>query len=81
MVVRIDKERSEMWTSDRRLYLDKDGNVVEEGGAKTALLVGAGGTLPMERARELGLVATEEKAAAPKANKARTAAPENKSGE
>lgn len=47
-----------VWTADRRLYLAADGvTVVEEGDSRRAsLLVPVGGTLPMERARELGLI-------------------------
>lgn len=45
------------WTSDRRLYLDAAGRVVEAGDpARAILLVIAGGTLPLARARALGLV-------------------------
>jgi hypothetical protein len=66
-----------MWTSDRRLYRDAEGNVVEATDpSKQSLLVGKGGTLPLDQARELGLVdepeaETEEKAKAPKSNKAK----------
>lgn len=47
-----------VWTADRRLYLAADGvTVVEEGDPrKASLLVPVGGTLPMERARALGLI-------------------------
>lgn len=45
------------FTADRRLYLDADGRVVEhDDPSKARLLVPAGGTLPMKRARELGLL-------------------------
>lgn len=45
------------FTASRRLYLDADGNVVEHDSPhKSSLLVAEGGTLPMKRARELGLV-------------------------
>lgn len=66
------------YVADRRLYLDKDGKVVEDDDpAKVSLLVGAGGTLPEEQARALGLL--DEKAKSePSENKARKAAPENK---
>ena len=73
------------YIADRRLYLDKNGKVVEANDpTRAVLLVGAGGTLPEARARELGLVAVpapveDEKAKAdPPATKARKAAPENK---
>lgn len=64
--------------ADRRLYLDKNGKVVEEGDpTKATLLVGVGGMIPEDRARALGLL--EEKAKTePAENKARKAAPENK---
>lgn len=47
-----------VWIADRRLYLAADGiTVVEEGDSrKASLLVPVGGTLPMERARDLGLL-------------------------
>ena len=46
------------WTSDRRLYLAADGVTVVEHDdpRKATLLVPAGGTLPLDRARALGLV-------------------------
>ena len=54
----------EKFTSDRRLYLDKYGKVVEaDDPTKLTLLVGEGGTIPMARAKELGL--TEPVEAAP----------------
>ena len=61
-----------VWTSDRRLYLDAAGSVVEEGDPTSAtLLVIEGGTLDMARARELGLVDAPEgkQVAAPPATK------------
>lgn len=59
------------WTSDRRLYLDANGAVVEhDDNTKVELLVGEGGTIPMQRAKELGLVGAE--------SKAKAAAPDNK---
>lgn len=46
-----------IWVSDRRLYLDAGGQVVEEGDpTRASLLVPVGGKLPMARALELGLV-------------------------
>ena len=49
------------WQSDRRLYLDATGNVVESSDPnKASLLVHKGGTIPMEQARRLGLVKDEQ---------------------
>jgi hypothetical protein len=62
------------YTSDKRLYLTEDGQVVEEGDPRAAiLLVGEGGQLSDEDARRYGLTEkTEAKAkAAPPENKAR----------
>jgi hypothetical protein len=72
------------YIADRRLYLNKDGKVVEDGDpSKVSLLVGAGGSLSEARARELGLIKeepVEEKAKAePARNKVRASAPANKS--
>ncbi|MBP7570779.1 MAG: hypothetical protein KBA95_12030, partial [Acidobacteria bacterium] len=45
------------WTADRRLYLDRDGKVVEaDDPARATLLAPAGGALPLARAQSLGLV-------------------------
>ena len=45
-----------LWTSDRRLYLDAAGKIVEKDNpARVTLLVAAGGTIPMEQAVSLGL--------------------------
>lgn len=76
---------SNLWTSDRRLYLDKDGKVVEANDpTKQRLLVAQGGTIPLEDAERYGLItvtpaivapvekakeAPANKAATPKANK------------
>lgn len=72
---------SNMWTADRRLYLDKDGKAVEaDDPARVSLLVAAGGTIPLSDAERYGLVTVtpaEVKAKAPTPNKAK-AAPENK---
>jgi hypothetical protein len=58
------------FTATERLYLDADGKVVKADDPKRrSLLVGVGGTMPMDRARALGLVA-EPKAEQPAANKA-----------
>jgi hypothetical protein len=72
------------WVADRRLYLDKDGKVVEEGDpTRATLLVGAGAPLAMDDAIRLGLVddkgETVKAKAKPAENKARAAAPANKS--
>lgn len=71
-----------MYIATERLYLDKDGNVVKDKDpARVSLLVGVGGTLTDDQARQYGLVAApEEKAVtAPKANKAIGKPPANKS--
>ena len=68
-----------VWTSDRRLYLDKDGNVVEQDDPnRVELLVGIGGTLLTERAQALGLIDAPKAKNAPPATKAVTKAPANK---
>lgn len=63
--------------SDRRLYLDAEGNVVEQSDPKKVkLLVGKGGELPMAEARQYGLVQDEpgDAAAEAKAENRREAA-------
>lgn len=56
-IIRPESPGKGVWVSDRRLYLDASGNVVEGKGAnRVSLLVAAGGTLPMETARKYGLV-------------------------
>lgn len=58
------------WTADRRLYLDKDGKVVEaDDPTRARLLIAQGGALPIEQAKALGLVVEEKAAAAPAAQK------------
>jgi hypothetical protein len=48
------------YVSDRRLYLDKDGNVVEHNDVnKLTLLVAEGGSLSQEDARKYGLIDAE----------------------
>ena len=48
---------SNMWTSDRRIYLTKDGKPVEAGDPNAAqLLVAAGGQIPLADAEKYGLV-------------------------
>jgi hypothetical protein len=67
------------YIANRRLYLDKAGKVVEEGDpTKATLLVHAGGMVPMDRARELGLIEEKAKPEAPE-NKMRKHASSNKS--
>jgi hypothetical protein len=73
------------YTADKRLYLDADGNVVDEGDPRAAtLLVGEGGQLSDEDAKKYGLTSkakaepVEEKAVnEPRPNKAKAPA-ENK---
>jgi hypothetical protein len=82
-----------VWTSNRRLFLASDGVTVVEASdpRKATLLVPVGGTLPMERAKALGLVPEpasepapnpepepEPKARATPANKVRRKAAEDK---
>jgi hypothetical protein len=62
------------WTSDRRLYLDSQGKVVEASDPKRrSLLVSAGGRLPMARAQQLGLVGDTKAMRAPPETKAEPA--------
>ena len=57
-----------VWIADRRIYLDSQGNAVEvDNPAKATLLVPVGGTLPLERARALGLVPAPAPTEPPKA--------------
>jgi hypothetical protein len=45
------------YVSDKRVYVDRDGKVVDEKDpARHTLVVAAGGSIPHERALELGLV-------------------------
>lgn len=74
---------SNLWTSDRRLYLDKAGKAVEaDDPSRVSLLVAAGGTIPLADAEKYGLVTVTpavvavvapegEKAKAATANKAK----------
>jgi hypothetical protein len=65
------------YTADRRLYLDKDGNLVEaDDPARLTKLVDVGGRLTEAQARGYGLLDDAKAKAAP-ANKAK-AAPDNK---
>ena len=71
-----------VWTADRRIYLDSQGNAVEaDDPTKATLLAPVGGTLPLERARALGLVPVAPEPAKAKitpANKGRRAPTEDK---
>lgn len=61
--------------SDRRLYLDKQGRVVEHTDpSKVTLLVAAGGTLLESEARRLGLLKEAEPTAKPKPQKTKAPA-------
>lgn len=87
---------SNLWTSDRRLYLDKDGKVVEaDDPTRQSLLVAQGGTIPLADAEKYGLVTVtpavietvtpeapeaEGKGKAAPENKVKAKAPENKGG-
>lgn len=66
---------SNLWTADRRLYLDKDGKVVEaDDPTRQSLLVAVGGTIPLADAERYGLVTVkvaEVKAKPAAANKAK----------
>lgn len=68
-----------MWTADRRIFLDANGNAVEDKDpTRVSLLVAPGHKIPMSQAIELGLVTLptkaiiqpEVKAVAPVSNKA-----------
>lgn len=63
------------WVSDRRLWLDANGAVVEDGDPAAAfLLVTKGGTLPLNVAKSHGLVTEPE----PEGDAVKTEAPETK---
>lgn len=48
---------SNLWTADRRLYLDKDRKVVEaDDPTRQSLLVAQGGTIPLADAERYGLI-------------------------
>lgn len=50
-------DRGSLYTSDRRLYTDAEGNVVEQDDPKRQrLLVAEGGTLTTEQAKKAGLL-------------------------
>ena len=49
-----------LWTADRRIYLDAHGKAVEaKDPTRVSLLVAVGNTIPLTQAMALGLVATE----------------------
>ncbi len=55
-----------MYTSDRELYLDDKGNVVEaDDPNRLTLIASKGGKIPMEDARRHGLIADPGEAAQP----------------
>lgn len=65
-IIRPEPPGKGVFVSDRRLYLDALGNVVETNNpAKRTLLVAAGCTLPLETARKYGLVKDAEPEIAP----------------
>lgn len=73
------------YTSSKRLYLDRDGNVVKDGDPnRHMLLVSKGGSISMDKARKYGLVGSEDGESGDDVNsetveaKATDAAPENK---
>lgn len=69
-ITRITKE-TPMYTSDRRLYLTRDGRVVEDGDPEAhQLLVGAGGQITAEMARQYGLPEQKPQDAEPAAEEA-----------
>lgn len=67
------------WVADRRLYLDKDGKVVEANDpSRATLLVAAGNTIPIEDAERLGLTKASQ---GPSENKLRVGPAQNKVAE
>ena len=49
-----------MWTSNRRIYLNAEGQPVEANDpARASLLVAEGGSIPQEQAVSLGLIEVE----------------------
>lgn len=55
-----------LWTAPERLYLDASGKAVKANDPnRVSLLVASGATLPIARARELGLVSPDAETAAP----------------
>lgn len=65
-IIRPEPPSKADWVADRRYYLDKNGNVVgDKDPARVSLLIAAGCTMPMERARSFGLVKDTEPEPAP----------------
>lgn len=65
-IIRPEPPSKTDWVADRRYYLDKNGNVVgEKDPARVSLLIAAGCTMPIERARSFGLVKDAEPEPAP----------------
>jgi len=65
----VKAKRAEAYTSDRRLYLNAQGEVVEaDDPGRVRLLVGEGGTLPRDAAVRYGLAEAEEGEAAEPVN-------------
>ena len=62
-----------LWTADRRLYLDSAGKAVEANDpTRRSLLVAVGNTIPLEQAHALGLVVEPTSPSkAPKPNKSK----------
>ena len=61
-----------LWTADRRLYLDSTGKAVEANDpTRASLLVAVGNTIPLEQAHALGLVTEPSPAKAPKPNRSK----------
>lgn len=70
------------YKAEKRLYLNSDGKVVEEGDPSAAsLLADEGDTIPLADARKYGLVGEDEDDSPDPAAKALRAAPENKAVE
>ena len=58
----VKRMKDQMWTADRRIFLDPNGNAVEANDrTRVSLLVAPGLKIPMKQAIELGLVKTEER--------------------
>lgn len=80
--VQITSEReanANEWQADRRIYLDKDGNVVEHNDPnKLSLLVAEGGFLSLEDAEKHGLVTKGKKGAKAKAEEKSVEKPADK---
>lgn len=72
-----------LWTADRRIYLDAKGAAVEaDDPTRQTLLVAQGSTIPLAEAERLGLIEVtpaEVKVKAAPSNKAKSA-PANKNG-